>query len=128
MRIDSLTSAASVYADKSAKSRTYVDGVKAVRIANNTTLRKIGETYVIRFHATDIVTFSEGHATLRSGGYASMTTAQRLHQYTPQSVRVNAKDVLSKRADADPHLIVSVNGDHYGYLTSEHSEVKVPTA
>lgn len=109
--IKSFEDAVRVYREKSPKSRTYVNGVKAVRIANNTTLRLEGSDYVIRFHETDIVTYRNGLVTLRSGGWISVTTVERMNEFTPNNIRTSGKDILATRADRDPRIIVWFNGE-----------------
>ncbi len=53
-------------------------------LANNTRLFRRGEDFAIRFHATDIITIHpDGTYTLNSGGYRTMTTKERINEYSP---------------------------------------------
>lgn len=106
--VKSFEDAVRVYSDKFDKTRTYVEGVKAIRIAGNTTLRMVKTDYVIRYHETDIVTFhADGSITLCSGGWQSVCTVRRMREHTPSNIRISGKDILSKRADANPRIIVT---------------------
>lgn len=108
-QVNSFETAATAYAAKAPRSRTYLTTGKAVRISNNTLLHKLADgSYAIRYHSTDIVTFhANGDITLCSGGWQSVTTVQRMNEHTPSNIRINGKDILSKRADADPRIIVT---------------------
>lgn len=60
------------------------------KIANNTYLvRRDPETIAVKLHATDVVTYhSDGTVTLRSGGYETVTTKDRLNHFGPDGIRV----------------------------------------
>lgn len=50
----------------------------------------VGDGPAIRHHNTNIVTWhADGSITLNGGGWASRTTADRMHRFTPANVRVN---------------------------------------
>jgi len=55
------------------------------QIANNTTLiRRAEDTIAVRLHATDVVTlYADGTVRLSSGGWATVTTKDRLNTYSP---------------------------------------------
>jgi hypothetical protein len=57
-------------------------------VANNTRVEKRGENaYALRLHATDIATFWEdGRIEVNSGGWRTVTTAQRLGQFVTRHV------------------------------------------
>lgn len=68
-----------------------------VTLGNNTVLVERTEwtedgevtNYAVRLHNTDIVTFkSDGRIVLNSGGFYSRTTADRMNQFVPWSMRV----------------------------------------
>jgi len=54
------------------------------KIANNTYLvRRNNGAVAIRLHATDILTFTpDGLVTIRTGGWQTVTTKDRINQYT----------------------------------------------
>ena len=59
------------------------------KLANNTYLNcdHAPESYAIRLHSTDVVTFKkDGRIVLDSGGYQTMTTKDRLNTYAPARV------------------------------------------
>lgn len=55
------------------------------KLENNTYLRELGDNiFAIRLHATDIVTYHpDGTVVIDSGGWHSMTTADRVTRYSP---------------------------------------------
>jgi hypothetical protein len=57
-------------------------------VANNTRVERRGENaYALRLHATDIATYHEdGRITVNSGGWRTVTTAQRLGQFVTRHV------------------------------------------
>lgn len=67
-----------------------------VVLGNNTLLREIRATdstdYAIRLHDTNVVTFLEdGRIFLNTGGFYSLTTADRMNAFTPWNVRINRR-------------------------------------
>lgn len=95
------------------RSRTYVGDVKAVRLPGTaTTVRPVvdgfhGLGYAVRYHDTDVVThYSGGLIELATGGYVSVTTADRMHEYTPEGIVVRDKGVRTRHL-TDPRLIVT---------------------
>ena len=55
-----------------------------VGLENNTRLVECGNDYAVRLHRTDIVTLREdGDIVLRTGGWKTRTTKQRLNKYAP---------------------------------------------
>jgi len=91
--IKSFEEAEAVYTERAPRSRTYVLGAKAVRLQNNTTLRRTSfGNYVVRLHDTDIVTyFSDGDIRVRTGGWLTVTTFDRIREYLPTSFHFIAK-------------------------------------
>lgn len=90
--------------------RTYADAhdilttrdYKPLTLCYETTLhRGTGDGPAIRHHTTDIVTWhADGSITLNGGGWASRTTSDRMHRFTPPNVRVNArKNTLAVTVD-----------------------------
>lgn len=76
---------------------THAKAVEMVRGKTNKTERKVGNnTYArilpdgsvaIRLHATDVVTIhADGTYTLRSGGWRTVTTKDRMNKYCPYMV------------------------------------------
>lgn len=64
--------------------------------------------YAVRYHDTDVVTYyRDGVLALDHGGWVSATTVLRQHMFTPKEIRVNGVDILARRADADPRIVVS---------------------
>ena len=56
-------------------------------IANNTRIVKRGDSYAIRLHDTDILTFEpDGRVFYRSGGWRTVTTKARMNEYGPASI------------------------------------------
>lgn len=74
------------------RSRTYVNGVKAVRLGRhgmrNSTIRNDGGKYIIRYHNTDIIAFdpSENTITITLNGWSSRSTIKRV--FTTTGVRL----------------------------------------
>lgn len=65
-------------------------------------------SYAVRYHNTDVVTFyRHGIIALDHGGWVSTTTCLRWNIFTPRELQMNAPDVMARRADADPRLVVS---------------------
>ena len=63
------------------------DYYKGKPIGNNTRLYKRGNSYAVRLHSTDVVTIHPDDTyTLNSGGWETVTTKQRINQYSPASV------------------------------------------
>jgi hypothetical protein len=55
------------------------------KVANNTYLRRHADCIDVRIHATDVVTFwADGRVELRSGGWNTMTTKDRINRYLPR--------------------------------------------
>ena len=74
--------------------------------------------YAIHYHATDVVTFyRNGVVALNHNGYLASTMANRWHIFTPRELRVNAVDILARRADRDPRFVV--RRLHWENVTSE---------
>ena len=80
---------------------THAEAVKMVRGKRNKTSRKIGnntyaeilsdDTVAIKLHSTYVVKIhSDGTYTLNSGGWQTVTTKDRINQYSPK--RVYQKD------------------------------------
>ena len=58
----------------------------------NTRVRRVdSETIAVRYHETDIVTYAPDFTLLDCGGWATVTTANRLHMLTPGHVRFNKR-------------------------------------
>jgi hypothetical protein len=57
------------------------------RLGNNTYLRPCGDDFVVRFHATNVVTIhADGTYTLNTGGWETSTTKERLNSWSPARV------------------------------------------
>lgn len=63
------------------------------KLANNTyCVRRDSETIAIKLHATDVVTYhADGTVTLRSGGYETVTTKDRIKNFGPDGIAVYAE-------------------------------------
>ena len=60
-------------------------GTKA--LCHMTTLRQEGDSFVIRYHNTDVVTLNEdGTYILNSGGWYTPTTKDRINEYSPARI------------------------------------------
>lgn len=110
-----------LYANRIATSKTYIEGVKAVRLpGRGMTLRPVavadnGATitaFAIRYHDTDIVTLdASGAVNLDCGGWPTVTTVRHMNEYTPRDVYAMGRDIIARRADADPRIEAGrVNG------------------
>lgn len=56
-------------------------------LCHMTTLRQEGDTFVIRYHNTDVVTIHEDSTyTLNSGGWYTSTTKDRINEYSPAHI------------------------------------------
>lgn len=76
--------------------------------------------YAIRYHTTDVVTFYRGGMiALNHGGWVSTTTVLRWNMFTPRELRVRGVDILARRADRDPRIVVS--RVRWDYVTSEYT-------
>jgi len=54
-----------------------------------TSINRLDEdTIVLRYHYTDIVTWSPGQVTINSGGWQTTTTKRRMNNWLPQVIRV----------------------------------------
>lgn len=77
------------------EARERVGDSESVKVANNTTLERRevnGRTlYAVRLHATDVVTFAPTWTELDTGGWATMTTADRLRRFSPVRVEATRK-------------------------------------
>ena len=68
-----------------------LNGRDSRKIANNTTLRRDGDEFVVRLHYTDIVRYhADDTVTLNSGGWQTVTTKQRMNLLT--NLRVYQRD------------------------------------
>ena len=71
-----------------AEACSVLNGKYSVRLGNNTYLRCTGPDPVhdyiaVTFHATDIIKFwADGQVTLHTGGYKTVTTKERINQFT----------------------------------------------
>lgn len=95
---------------------THSEAVKMVRGKRNANRRKVGNnTYAeilqdnsvsITLHSTDVVTIHEdGTYTLRSGGWQTLTTKDRINQYSP--VRVYQRNF---------EWFVKINGKEFPFM------------
>ena len=84
-----------------AEADAILDGKTERRIGHNTTLRLWdhypdggGESSIaVIFHKTHIAVFSsEGYTTLRSDGFQTATTKERINRYLPKGVGLYQKD------------------------------------
>lgn len=86
-------------------------------IDNNTTVRLIDGGVAIRLHATDVVTLrDDGRAVLSSGGWATVTTKDRINKYAPASVYSRAGVWYIDDRDDTPTLFYDgMTVDRTGY-------------
>jgi hypothetical protein len=57
-----------------------------LKIMHNTTLRCEGDSYIIRYHETDIITYEpDGSILIDCDGWLTSTTKHRLNEFTPFS-------------------------------------------
>lgn len=68
--------------------RTFLAGRRKRKIVNNTYLEeRDGETIALRFHYTGVVTYkSDGRVILKTGGWKTVTTKERLNAFSPVGV------------------------------------------
>lgn len=85
---------------------------KPCRVGNNTWeyVDYHGNRHV-RLHKTNVVTFlNTGHIVLRTGGYRSLTTKQRMNQFLPGEYSVFQKDwewfVSHRRSSREDGVII----------------------
>jgi len=65
----------------------------ARKIKNNTYRIELINGYKIRFHDTDIITYTnDGYYTLNNGGFFTNTTKKRLNEFLPSNYYVYQKD------------------------------------
>lgn len=115
-RVTSYEQARDVVRAHGAKRR---DGSYSVPLGHATTVRPVGlmtagadpldaPSYAVRYHDTDVVTYyRNGVIALDHAGWLSTTTALRWYWFTPRELRVNNSDILARRIDRDPRIIVS---------------------
>lgn len=61
-------------------------------LGHNTRVRRLdSETIAVRYHETDIVTYAPDFTLVDCGGWATVTTTNRLHMLTPGHVRFNKR-------------------------------------
>lgn len=58
------------------------------KIGHNTYLVKTDEGAIVRFHATNILTFTRKGVTLNSGGYRTYTTKERINDLLPRGFSI----------------------------------------
>lgn len=75
-------------------------GRGSVRLGNNTYLELDSvECIVVRFHQTDIVNFfADGRVMLRTGGYHTATTKERINQFILSTVYQKSRNWFVYRA------------------------------
>lgn len=57
------------------------------KIDNNTTIRKVGDSIAVRLHNTDVIVIrKDGNYVLNSGGWRTVTTKDRINNYSPAYV------------------------------------------
>jgi hypothetical protein len=71
-------------------------GERKFKLTHNTFLFRLGvrtESYAVRLHQTDIVTFySDGQVELRSGGWKTKITKERMNRILPENVSIESHD------------------------------------
>lgn len=92
-----------LYDTRQSRSRTIVDGVKAIKLdkygRQNTTMRPDNNGgFIFRYHRTDVVHLaSDGYATITTKGWHTVSTFDRIYSLT--SVRIyntSAKDITDQ--------------------------------
>ena len=69
--------------------QTFYHDSRSGLIANNTYIvRPESEVYAVRLHQTNIVTYYLNRVILNSGGWLSVTTKDRMNQFTPGHLHV----------------------------------------
>jgi|TARA_R100000482_G_C5126517_1_gene149050 hypothetical protein len=70
------------------------DPSKGKPVTSNTRLFMLdGGKYALRYHDTDIITwYLDGRILLCNGGWPTLSTHRNINRFTPQSIRVYAKD------------------------------------
>ena len=64
-----------------------LQGRDSIKLGNNTWLEAYGNAIIVRLHNTAIVQFyPDGRVLLFSGGYRTVTTKERLNQFTNKRV------------------------------------------
>lgn len=83
------------------------------KLTYNTTLRKLnGDTFAVRFYNTDILLIHrDGSYTLNSGGFRTVTTKQRLNEFSPARVHQTKREWLVGNVEFTDGMRVSGNGD-----------------
>lgn len=77
-----------------ATARRFLNGKDQRKLANNTTVIRLSDDAIgVKLHSTIIVEYyDDGRVILRSGGYHTRTTAQRINQLLPPGAGVFQKD------------------------------------
>lgn len=70
------------------------DPSKGKPVTSNTRLFMLDDgKYALRYHDTDLITwYLDGRILLCNGGWATLSTHRNMNRFTPQSIRVYAKD------------------------------------
>lgn len=69
------------------------DHHKGYKMENNTRLINMGSHFSVRLHRTNVVDlYHDGSYVIRTGGWYSVTTKNRINKYTPQNVYVYQED------------------------------------
>jgi hypothetical protein len=75
------------YADAATLLATARNPADGKPLANNTRLVQRGDDYAVRLHNTDVVTIHpDGTYTLRTGGWETVTTKDRINRFSPARV------------------------------------------
>lgn len=94
------------YSEASAMVKRGRNGRK--RLQNNTYLERRGEDFAVRLHYTDVVTIhADGTFTLRTGGWETVTTKDRINGYGPARV-YSQNSTLAIWSSADPRTPVKM--------------------
>jgi hypothetical protein len=66
----------------------------AKKVAHATYKIETATGYKIRYHATDVIEYSNSDIILRNGGYLTKTTKERINEYLPQGMYMSQKNYM----------------------------------
>lgn len=76
-------------------------GRDRIKVGNNTYLLAAGDSFAIRYHATDVVTYHpDGTIETTTGGYETSTTVLRLNRHTPAWLKFYRRNFAVQVDDA----------------------------
>jgi hypothetical protein len=97
-----------------AQAEKLLSGRDRRKLENNTYLERRGLDFAVRLHSTDVVTIHpDGTYTLRTGGWKTVTTKDRINRYSPVRISQVKFEWFVNGEDFYSGMIVDNNGRIY---------------